>query len=124
MYSKTMIIGNLGKDPEMQYLPSGDAVTRVSVATNRTYTNKEGEKVTETTWFVVSVWGGQAEPCNQYLKKGSKVFIEGYLTPDESGNPRIWTRSDNTPAASYEMKARRVIFLDSREQQGTKTPSF
>ncbi|TFG49411.1 MAG: single-stranded DNA-binding protein, partial [Anaerolineales bacterium] len=95
MYQKITIAGNLGRDPEMRYLPSGQAVTDLSVATNRTFTDSNGQKVTETTWFRVSVWGARAETVNQYLKKGSKVLIDGYLRPDpESGGPRVWTRND------------------------------
>ena len=74
MYSKIIIIGNLGRDPEMRFSPSGDPVTTFSVATSRRYGDKD-----ETTWFRVSVWGKQAESCNTYLSKGSKVLVEGRL---------------------------------------------
>ncbi|MCJ7735547.1 MAG: single-stranded DNA-binding protein [Anaerolineales bacterium] len=125
MYQKITIAGNLGRDPEMRYLPSGQAVTDMSVATNRTYTDSNGQKVTETTWFRVSVWGARAETVNQYLKKGSKVLIDGYLRPDpESGGPRVWTRNDGTPAASFEMTAQNVTFLSSRsEDQAVQSQS-
>ncbi len=117
MYQKLTIVGNLGRDPEMRYLPSGQAVTDMSVATNRVYTDSNGQKVTETSWFRVSVWGGRAETVNQYLKKGSKVLIDGYLRPDpETGGPRVWTRNDGTPAASFEMTAQNVTFLSSRSE--------
>jgi single-strand DNA-binding protein len=101
----------------MRYLPSGQAVTDMSVATNRVYTDSNGQKVTETTWFRVSVWGGMAETVNQYLRKGSKVLVEGYLRPDpDTGGPRVWTRNDGTPAASFEMTAQNVTFLSSRSE--------
>lgn len=117
MYHKLIIAGNLGRDPEMRYLPSGQAVTDMSVATNRVYTDSNGQKVTETSWFRVSVWGGMAETVNQYLRKGSKVLVEGYLRPDpETGGPRVWTRNDGTPAASFEMTAQNVTFLSSRSE--------
>ncbi len=117
MYHKLIIAGNLGRDPEMRYLPSGAAVTDMSVATNRVYTDSNGQKVTETSWFRVSVWGGMAETVNQYLRKGSKVLVEGYLRPDpETGGPRVWTRNDGTPAASFEMTAQNVTFLSSRAE--------
>ena len=117
MYQKVIIAGNLGRDPEMRYLPSGQAVTDMSVATNRVYTDSSGQKVTETSWFRVSVWGGMAETVNQYLRKGSKVLIEGYLRPDpDTGGPRVWTRNDGTPAASFEMTAQNVTFLSSRAE--------
>jgi single-strand DNA-binding protein len=115
MYHTIIIVGNLGRDPEMRYTPSGQAVTNFSVATNRQYTASDGSPVKETIWFRVSTWGKQAETCNQYLKKGSKVLIEGRLTPDTStGGPRIWTRQDGTSASSYEVTANTVRFLSSR----------
>ena len=86
--NKVMIIGRLGKDPEMRYTPSGQAVTSFSVATNRQYTTGNGEQVKETIWFRVSTWGKTAEVCNQYVKKGSKVLIEGRLTPDKNHRKR------------------------------------
>jgi len=117
MYQKIIIIGNLGRDPEMRYTPSGQAVTNFSVATNRQYTGSDGQRVDETIWFRISAWGRQAETCNQYLKMGSKVLVEGRLTADSaSGGPRIWTRQDGTPAASYEISAGTVRFLSTRQE--------
>jgi single-strand DNA-binding protein len=114
MYSKLIIVGNLGSDPEMRYTPSGQAVTNFSVASNRKYKNSAGETVTETTWFRVSAWGRQAEVCNQFLSKGRQVMIEGRLNADkETGGPRTYTRNDGTPGASYEVTSDRVIFLGS-----------
>jgi single-strand DNA-binding protein len=120
MYHTIIIVGNLGKDPEMRYLPSGQAVCDLSVATNRQYTNASGQPIKETIWFRVSVWGKQAESVNQYLRKGSKVLVEGRLNPDQAtGGPRIWTRQDGTAAASYEISANTVRFLSSRtDDQG------
>jgi len=115
MYHMILIVGNLGRDPEMRYTPSGQAVTSFSVATSRQYTSANGQKVKETTWFRVSAWGKQAETCNTYLRKGSKVLVEGRLTPDSSsGGPRIWNRADGTPSASFEVTAVLVRFLSSR----------
>ncbi len=115
MYHTIIIVGNLGRDPEMRYTPSGQAVTSFSVATNRKYTSSNGEAVNETIWFRVSAWGKQAEICNQYLKKGSKVLVEGRLTPDKNtGGPRIWNKQDGTAAASFEVTAQTVRFLTTR----------
>lgn len=112
MFQQTMIVGNLGKDPEMRYTPSGQAVTSFSVATSNQYTNTAGEKIKETTWFRVSAWGKQAEVCNQYLHKGSKVMVTGRLSSDkETGGPRVWTAQDGTPKANYELTSERVVFL-------------
>lgn len=118
-YQKIVIVGNLGKDPEMRYTPGGQAVTNFSVATNRQYTSSNGEKIKETVWFRVSAWGHQAETSNQYLNSGSKVLVEGRMNPDkETGGPRIWNRQDGTPAASFEITADRVVFMSGKDDQG------
>jgi single-strand DNA-binding protein len=115
MYHTIIIVGNLGRDPEMRYTPSGQAVTNFNVATNRQYTDSNGQQVKETIWFRVSTWGKQAETCNQYLKKGNKVLVEGRLVPDQAtGGPRVWTRQDGTASASFEISANTVRFLTSR----------
>lgn len=111
MFHKVILVGNLGRDPEMRYTPSGTPVTTLSVATNRTYT-ANGQPVKETAWFRVSVWGKQAEACNEYLKKGRTVLVEGRLNPDkESGGPRVWTGQDGQARASFEVTADTVRFL-------------
>lgn len=117
MYHTIIIVGNLGGDPEMRYTPSGQAVTNFSVATNRQYTASSGETVKETTWFRVSTWGRQAETCNQYLRKGSRVLIEGRLNSDQAtGGPRTYQRRDGTYGASYEVTANTVKFLSTRAE--------
>src|SRR5512138_821378 len=123
MFHTIIIVGNVGKDPEMRYTPSGQAVTSFSVATNRQYTTGSGEQVKETIWFRITTWGKQAEVCNQYLKKGSKVLIEGRLTPDKStGGPRIWSKQDGTSGASFEVTAGTVRFLSRSESSGEGVP--
>jgi len=115
MYQRVFIVGNLGRDPEMRFTPNGQAVTNFSVATNRQYTSSNGERVKETTWFRISVWGKQAENVNKFLRRGSKVLIEGRLTPDPStGGPRIYQRQDGSYGASFEVTANRVVFLSTR----------
>jgi single-strand DNA-binding protein len=117
MYHTIIIVGNLGRDPEMRYTPSGQAVTNFSVATNRQYTASNGETVKETIWFRISAWGRTAEVTNQYLRKGSRVLVEGRMTPDNAtGGPRIWNRQDGSPAASYEVTANIVRFLSTRTE--------
>ena len=117
MYQKIIIAGNLGRDPEMRYTPSGQAVTNFSVATNRQYTASDGQLVKETTWFRISAWGRLAETCNQYLKRGSKVLIEGRLNADpQSGGPRVYTRQDGSSGASFEITADTVRFLSTRAE--------
>lgn len=118
MYQKLIIVGNLGNDPEMRYTPSGTPVTNFSVATNRTWTDQQGETQQETAWFRVSCWNRLAETTNQYLSKGRRVLVEGRLRPDpETGGPRIWTRSDGTAGASYEVTARTVKFLGGAQER-------
>ena len=117
-----IIVGNLGRDPEMRYAPNGNAVTSLSVASNRQYTDSSGQKIKETTWFRVSVWGKQAESVNTYLQKGSSVLVEGELRPDkETGNPRTFTRADGSTGSSYEVNARTVRFLSTK---GASADSF
>ena len=111
--NKMIIIGNLGRDPEMRYTPNGQAVTNFSVATNRRYTTADGESREETEWFRISVWGRQAETCNQYLSKGQKVYIEGRLRSRTYETRDVQTRFEN------EIFATDVRFLDraaSREE--------
>ena len=117
-FQTIIIVGNLGRDPEMRYATNGNAVTELSVASNRQYTDGMGNKVKETTWFKVSVWGKQAESCNTYLKKGSSVLVEGELSPDkETGNPKVYTKSDGSTGASFDVTARTVRFLTGAEKQ-------
>jgi single-strand DNA-binding protein len=124
MYHKVIIVGNLGRDPEMRYMPNGRAVTNFSVATNRRWTNQDGSQGEETVWFRVSTWGKQAEVCNQYLSKGRQVFIEGILRPDpETGGPRVWTGNDGRARASFEVVAQTVKFLGGRGDQVSAGPS-
>jgi len=77
--NKVILIGNLGSDPEMRYTAGGTAVCRLSVATSRRYTDKQGNRQEETAWHRVDVWGKMAETCGQYLSKGRQVYIEGRL---------------------------------------------
>ena len=112
MYQNTVVVGHLGRDPEMRYLPSGNPVTGFSIATNRKWTNAEGQPQEKTTWFRVSVFGKQAESCNQYLTKGSLVLVEGEID--------VSTWSDKTsgdPRATLELRARTVRFLGGRGEK-------
>jgi single-strand DNA-binding protein len=119
MYQKVVIVGNLGTDPEMRYTPSGQAVTNFSVATNRRWSDSQGNQQEETVWFRVSVWGRMAEVCNQYLGKGRQVLVEGTMRPDpETGGPRIWTDQNGQPRASFELTGREVKFLSTRGDGG------
>jgi single-strand DNA-binding protein len=124
MFHTIIIVGNVGRDPEMRYTPSGQAVTSFSIASNRRYTSSNGEQVNETIWFRVSAWGKQAEICNQYLKKGSKVLVEGRLTPDKNtGGPKVYSRQDGTSGANFDVTATTIRFLSSRGESDSGTAS-
>ena len=113
-----IIVGNLGRDPELRYAPNGNAVCTLNVASNKQYTDANGQKVKETTWFRVSAWGKQAESSNQYLKKGSSVLVEGELKPDkETGGPRLYTKADGSRGANFEVTAQTVRFLSGSESE-------
>lgn len=118
MFHTIIIVGNLGRDPEMRYTPNGQAVTNFSVATSRKYSTSDGQQVKETTWFRISAWGKQAEICNEYLRKGSKVLVEGRLRPDPAtGGPRVWKDQDGNARTSFEVTASTVRFLTSRAER-------
>ncbi len=115
MYQRLVLVGNLGRDPEMRYTPNGISITNFPVATSRKWTDASGQMKEETAWFRISVYGKQAEICNQYLAKGRKVLIEGTLVVDEkSGGPRVYTRKDGTAGASFEVRATLVRFLSPK----------
>ena len=122
MYQSIQIIGHLGKKPEMRYTPSGQAVTNFSVATTNAYTSASGEKVKETTWFRVQVWGNNAENCNKYLDKGSLVKVEGRMVFDKStGGPKFFTKSDGTASAQFEINASNILFLSKNTASESMT---
>ena len=112
MYQKMILIGNLGRDPEMRYTPSGVPVTTFSVATTRRWNNANGEQQEKTTWFRVTAWQRLAETCNQYLTKGRQVLVEGEI------DVSAWSGSDGQPRATLELTARTVRFMGSRSDQG------
>jgi single-strand DNA-binding protein len=104
--NKVMIIGNLGKDPEMRFTPNGSPVTTFSVAVGRTYNTTEGERKTETEWFNVVTWNKLAEQCNQFLSKGRLVYAEGRLRTS------TWESQDGQKHYRTELIANRITFLD------------
>lgn len=115
-FQTTIFIGNLGKDPELRYIPSGQAVCSFPVASNEVR-KVNCEVIKETTWYKVSVWGKQAESCNTYLHKGSRVLVEGKLKPDpETGNPRMWSRDDGSTGTSFDITASTVRFLSGKSE--------
>jgi single-strand DNA-binding protein len=108
--NKVMIIGHLGRDPEMRYTPNGRPVTSFSVATTRTWTSAEGERREETEWFNVVAWGNLAEICKAHLTKGQQVYIEGRL------QTRGWEDEDGKKHFRTELVANEMILLGDRRQ--------
>ncbi len=109
MYQQIMIIGNVGRDPELRYTPSGQGVCSFSVAVSRKWTDKNSnEKREKTTWFKVSAWRQLAETCSQYVHKGMQIMVIGEV------EVRAYTGSDGTPQASLEITAREVKFLGGK----------
>ncbi len=112
--NKVMIIGNLGADPEMRFLPDGNPVASFSVATNRVYTTRDGERKQETEWFNVVAWRKLAELCNQFFSKGRLVYAEGRL------RTRSWEDQDGQRRYRTEVVAERVNFLDGQTPSSTE----
>lgn len=112
-YQKLIVVGNLGRDPEMRYMPDGQCVTNFSIATTRTWTNQTtGQRMDETTWFRIATWGRRAESCNDYLRKGHKVLVEGRLIVDpQTGGPKTYVRQDGSVGANFQVNADTVRFL-------------
>ena len=105
MYQRVVIVGNLGRDPEMRYTASGTPVANFPVATNRKWTDTDGNAQEETTWFRVSVFGRMAEVCNQYLEKGRSVLVDGEIRTSQYEDQQGVTRY------SWELRANTVKFL-------------
>jgi single-strand DNA-binding protein len=105
-----MIIGHLGRDPEMRYTPSGKPVTTFSVATSRTWHSADGERHEDTEWFNVVAWGGLAEICNQHLHKGMRVYVEGRL------QTRRWEDAEGNKHFTTELVAKEMIMLGEKKE--------
>ncbi len=109
MYSKTVIVGHLGRDPEMRFTSGGQSVTSFSVATDRLWTDQSGQTQERTTWFRVTAWGKLGELCNQYLSKGRIVLVEGDVEAS------AWKSQEGEARASLELTARNVRFIGGRD---------
>jgi single-strand DNA-binding protein len=105
-FNKIIVVGNLGRDPELRFTPQGTAVCSFSVASNERRKDKSGEQQDVTTWFRVTVWGKQAETVSKYLTKGRSVYVEGRLHVEE------WTDREGKPRHTLEVNATDVQFLD------------
>lgn len=120
--NKVLLIGNLTRDPELRYIPSGQAVTTFTIAVSRTYNSKSGEKKEEVAFIRIVAWARLAEICNEYLKKGRPVFVEGRI------QTRSWDGPDGNKRYATEVLADNVQFLGSKPSggkgEGSDVPSM
>ncbi|MEO9058301.1 MAG: single-stranded DNA-binding protein [Ktedonobacteraceae bacterium] len=116
--NKIMLIGHLGKDPEMNYTPSGVAITKFSLAVNRYSKSSTGERQEETDWFNIVAWRQLAETCNTYLRKGSKVFVDGRLTQ------RKYTDKNGVERTALEVTLNEMEMLSSKSQSSSSSEGF
>ena len=108
--NKVILIGNLGRDPEVRYTPSGTAVANFSLATTENWTNRDGQKESRTEWHRIVAWGRLGEICGEYLSKGSQVYIEGSIQTNE------WEDQEGNKRKTSEIRAWRMQMLGSRAQ--------
>lgn len=111
-FNKIILVGNLGRDPELRYTPQGTPVCSFTLATNERRKDKAGESQDVTTWFRVTLWGRQAETASQYLTKGRPVYVEGRLRVEE------WTDRDGKPRHTLEVHATDMQFIGTRGEDG------
>jgi single-strand DNA-binding protein len=116
MLNKVMLLGHLGKDPELRHTQGGTAVANFSIATNETWKDKNGEKQERTEWHKIVAWGNLGENTAKYLNKGSKAYVEGKV------QTRKWQDNDGNDRWSTEIVAHNVIFLDSKSGGGGSRP--
>jgi single-strand DNA-binding protein len=112
-FNKIILVGNLGKDPELRYTPQGKAVCSFSMATNEKRRDKAGDLQDVTTWFKVTLWGNQAETASKYLSKGRPVYIEGRLRLEE------WTDRDNNNRFTLDVQATDMQFISAGRDEGS-----
>jgi single-strand DNA-binding protein len=108
--NKVILVGNLGRDPEVRYTPGGQAVANFTVATNDAWTDKSGQKQERTEWHRIVVWAKLAELCGEYLSKGRQVYLEGRL------QTREWTNKEGAKQYTTEIVANQVVFLSGGER--------
>jgi single-strand DNA-binding protein len=113
--NKVMVIGHLGRDPEMRYTPSGRPVTTFTMAVSRSWNTADGERRSETEWFNIVAWGNLAEICKQYLYKGQQVYIEGRL------QTRRWEDKEGQKHTSVEVVANEMMMLGDRRDNSSQS---
>lgn len=112
MYNKVILIGNLTRDVELRYLPSGSAVAKFGLATNRTWKDQQGQQKDETCFIDITLFGRSAEVANQYIRKGSKILVEGRLVFEQ------WTDQQGQKRSKHGVVADQMKMLDTRQSQG------
>ena len=117
-FNKLILVGNLGRDPELRYTPQGTPVCSFTLATNEKRKDRAGENQDVTTWFRVTLWGRQAEAASQYLSKGRPVYIEGRLRVEE------WTDKDGRQRYTLEVHATDMQFIGGRGDEGGGSPGM
>ena len=117
-FNRVMLMGNLTRNPELKYTPSGTAVTDLGLAVNESFKNKAGETVEQTCFVDVVVWGRQAETASEFLRKGSPAFIEGRLQFDQ------WENQEGEKRSKLRVRAERVQFLSSGASNGNNSSEF
>ena len=115
--NKVQLIGRLGRDPEMRYTPSGKAVAHFSLAVNQARRDEAGQRVEVAEWFTVVAWEGLGETCNEYLRKGSRCYIEGRL------QSRRFTDAEGNARATVEVVASDLVMLDGRREAAGPAPA-
>jgi single-strand DNA-binding protein len=110
--NKVILVGNLGRDPEVRYTPGGQAVANFTIATNDNWTDKSGQKQERTEWHRIVAWGKTAELCGEYLSKGRQVYVEGRL------QTREWTNKEGAKQYTTEVVANQVVFLSGGDRSG------
>jgi len=111
-FNKVIVMGNLTRDPDLRYTPSGAPVCNFDLAVNRSYTTQAGERKDEVCYITIVVWGKQAESCGEYLRKGRAALVEGHL------QQRSWETPDGQKRSKYEVVAERVLFVGDRRETG------
>lgn len=116
--NKVILVGNLGADPEIRNLPSGSSVANFNIATSETYTNKNGERVTQTEWHRIECWEGLAKIAEQYLKKGNQVYVEGKLRTEE------WQDKEGNTRYTTKVRAQNMTMLGGRNDNNGSNQSY
>jgi single-strand DNA-binding protein len=109
---KVLAIGHLGTDPEVRYTPTGKKVASCNLASDRKYTDSQGNKIKETTWMRLNFWGRSAEVVAEYLHKGSQLYVEGQLIGDKAGNPKVFQLKTGEFAAKFDLTVLSFQMLD------------